>query len=80
MLGFRAEGLWAERFSVWWCRASVTSLLPEDEIKGDKEVPLEGTLNPFPLYNVGPALLGGVALKSIWRNYSGSPDCLRGPL
>ena len=30
--------------------------------------------------NVGPALLGGVALKSIWRNYSGPPDCLRGPL
>ena len=30
--------------------------------------------------NVGPALLGGVALKSIWRNYSGPPHCLRGPL
>ena len=30
--------------------------------------------------NVGPALLGGVALKSVWRNYSGPPDCLRGPL
>ena len=30
--------------------------------------------------NVGPALLGEVALKSIWPNYSGPPDCLRGPL
>ena len=32
------------------------------------------------MINVGPALLGGVVLKSIWPNYSGPPDCLRGPL
>ena len=30
--------------------------------------------------NVGPFLVGASPLKSIWPNYSGPPDCLRGPL
>ena len=29
--------------------------------------------------NVGPSLVGASSLKSIWPNYSGPPDCLRGP-